>query len=95
MNVDRTIAAAARVRRELFPAQKHAEITGRTALLRGAFREVVPEQGDREISDGRAHGREVADHVPAETRPDRLDAERIAGALDGGPTVEISEEGSL
>jgi len=81
------VAAAARVGCELLPAQKDTEVAIRAALLSSVLSEVVPEHRDGEVSNGRAHRRQVADDVPAETRPDGLDAERIAGALNGGPVV--------
>ena len=74
--------------RELFHAQEDVQrvLPAGHPLVDQLRGEAAQQQG-REPAHRRALRRQVSDDVPAERRPDRLDAERVPRTLDLGVRV--------
>lgn len=79
---------------ELLPFQEGVQLGPGPGGFGHALGEVVAEEQRGEVADGAADGGQVADHVPAEARPDALDPEGVTRALDGGALVDVGEKWS-
>ena len=77
---------------KLFPLDECRKSRGTALLMIYAFGKIVTQDCCREIAKGITRVSEVADDMPAESNPDGLDSERIAGSLNLGTAVEVSEE---
>jgi hypothetical protein len=89
-----TVAAddPAGVRGQLLPLEENRQRLLGVPLLSQDLDEVMAEDQRDEPGERRADRRQVADHLPAEARPHRHDAQRIPRALNATPRVDLGQE---